>query len=722
MKTVLAIGGVSALQIANQQEQSLAADEGGASHNALNKLVNQLKGMQTAVSEEQEQERLDHKKRMCYCNTNTEQKEKAVKKANEVISATKAALADADGTIAAKTIAVADAEKQIKQDSNDLTDLRKLRAKDNEQFNEKNIETTKNVKALESALIVLEGFFGDVASRDQAAVDAQQEAKQHATDSQAAAKEAGFKAFLQKKSSELTSQQVSLVSRLARTHLDMNTADSVIELLQNAANPKKMMSLIAQMPGGAHNAQSGQILGMMKELFNQMNKDWTELKQTENEAQADFSKDAAAREESIADLRTKKDADEKTLQEAQQVKADGEFKVEQKTKAVAADSLFLKELHETCDDAEEIFADNQKMRTGEEAALTDVIKELTSDATRNLFKGMNSPSFVQVESSTRIQNDNLKNLRQKLISAFRASGDQTMLQLSQQVGTFQQNGVGLNAFDKLKASFTALQKQLEQKREDEVKQRDTCISQSNELQQESVELEGSLEKTTTEKKLNEDAKTVAEADLEQLHTDATAMAQSLQDSSDDYVNDSKTYQKAVAEGKAMAKVLKVAHARMAKFYDTQGTALIQTNMLSQQNQKPKPITRAKSNGESGGVLNFMEQMIVDFQDNVARETAEEQKTVDDYAKMHKDSMKLLDGNGAEQSRTVKTIADRDSDILEASQNIKALLKDHENNQRQIAANHNTCNFLVKNFDTRQNGYTVEIEAIQEAKAILSGMQ
>jgi len=85
-------------------------------------------------------------------------------------------------------------------------------------------------------------------------------------------------------------------------------------------------------------------------------------------------------------------------------------------------------------------------------------------------------------------------------------------------------------------------------------------------------------------------------------------------------------------------------------------------------------------------------------------------------------MKLLDGNGAEQSRTVKTIADRDSDILEASQNIKALLKDHENNQRQIAANHNTCNFLVKNFDTRQNGYTVEIEAIQEAKAILSGMQ
>jgi len=396
--------------------------------------------------------------------------------------------------------------------------------------------------------------------------------------------------------------------------------------------------------------------------------------------------------------------------------------VEQKEKAVAADSLFLKELHETCDDAEEIFADNQKMRSGEEAALTDVIKELTSDATRNLFKGMNSPSFVQVESSTRIQNDNLKNLRQKLISAFRASGDQTMLQLSQQVGTFQQNGVGLNAFDKLKASFTALQKQLEQKREDEVKQRDTCISQSNELQQESVELEGSLEKTTTEKKLNEDAKTVAEADLEQLHTDATAMAQSLQDSSDDYVNDSKTYQKAVAEGKAMAKVLKVAHARMAKFYDTQGTALIQTNMLSQQNQKPKPITRAKSNGESGGVLNFMEQMIVDFQDNVARETAEEQKTVDDYAKMHKDSMKLLDGNGAEQSRTVKTIADRDSDILEASQNIKALLKDHENNQRQIAANHNTCNFLVKNFDTRQNGYTVEIEAIQEAKAILSGMQ
>merc|ERR1712159_384686 len=98
------------------------------------------------------------------------------------------------------------------------------------------------------------------------------------------------------------------------------------------------------------------------------------------------------------------------------------------------------------------------------------------------------------------------------------------------------------------------------------------------------------------------------------------------------------------------------------------------------NQKPQPITRAKSNGQAGGVLDFMEQMIVDFQDNVARETAEEQKTVDDYAKMHKDSMKLLENNGAEQSRTVKTIADRDADILEASQNIKALLKDHENNQ------------------------------------------
>ena len=34
--------------------------------------------------------------------------------------------------------------------------------------------------------------------------------------------------------------------------------------------------------------------------------------------------------------------------------------------------------------------------------------------------------------------------------------------------------------------------------------------------------------------------------------------------------------------------------------------------------------------------------------------------------------------------------------------------------------HADCDFLVKNFDIRQSGFQTEIEALQQAQAILSG--
>jgi len=68
----------------------------------------------------------------------------------------------------------------------------------------------------------------------------------------------------------------------------------------------------------------------------------------------------------------------------------------------------------------------------------------------------------------------------------------------------------------------------------------------------------------------------------------------------------------------------------------------------------------------------------------------------------------------------KSIAE--ADLNGARQNLAGVVTELGNLANYAAQVHTACDFVVKNFEVRQTARDQEVEALKQAKAILSGMQ
>merc|ERR1712204_19956 len=65
-------------------------------------------------------------------------------------------------------------------------------------------------------------------------------------------------------------------------------------------------------------------------------------------------------------------------------------------------------------------------------------------------------------------------------------------------------------------------------------------------------------------------------------------------------------------------------------------------------------------------------------------------------------------------------AKAESDLVETKESKEAVMLELEQLSNYNAELHQSCDFIMKNFDIRQTGRDEEIEALKQAKAILSG--
>merc|ERR1711877_78618 len=72
------------------------------------------------------------------------------------------------------------------------------------------------------------------------------------------------------------------------------------------------------------------------------------------------------------------------------------------------------------------------------------------------------------------------------------------------------------------------------------------------------------------------------------------------------------------------------------------------------------------------------------------------------------------------SSTSETKAKAEADLVETKEAKEATLLELEQLSNYNAELHQSCDFVMKNFDVRQTARDEEIEALKQAKAILSG--
>merc|ERR1719454_1767523 len=229
--------------------------------------------------------------------------------------------------------------------------------------------------------------------------------------------------------------------------------------------------------------------------------------------------------------------------------------------------------------------------------------------------------------------------------------------------------------------------------------------------------------TTEEKKADlEDKIAGLTATLEKLAEEiATAkkeiadMEVAIKQASETREKENAEFQEEITDQRTMQAILKKALDRMAKVYETQGRG---AGLVQQ--EPPVKFQPYSQNAGASPMMGLLEQII---EDSKAVETdavdgeKEAQAAYEEFVNNANASIKAL--NDAIQAKS-DNIAEAHKEKAEAESEEKNTQERLDDLHQVNADLHAACDFVLKNFDIRQKARLQEIEALQNAKAYLSG--
>jgi chromosome segregation ATPase len=179
------------------------------------------------------------------------------------------------------------------------------------------------------------------------------------------------------------------------------------------------------------------------------------------------------------------------------------------------------------------------------------------------------------------------------------------------------------------------------------------------------------------------------------------------------------FQTVVADQRATQDILNKALGKLKEFYKSaKGGALVQK--ASQ--EPPVKFNSYKKNAGASPVIGMIEQIIEDSKALESEAVAGETEAQTTYEKFVKDSNDIIQKLSDSVAAKTKASATAKSDTEQAKSDLDGTVEVLESLALALGDLHGECDFVLKNFNIRQKARMDEMEAIGQAKAILSGEQ
>merc|ERR1719217_1404543 len=175
--------------------------------------------------------------------------------------------------------------------------------------------------------------------------------------------------------------------------------------------------------------------------------------------------------------------------------------------------------------------------------------------------------------------------------------------------------------------------------------------------------------------------------------------------------ENKEFQTSVTDQRATQAILAKAVDKLKSFY-----GFIQTKQ-----EPPAQGTYAKSKGASG-IITMIETLIEESKTLEAEATKGEAEAQASYEEFMKDSTATIAALSKDIANKSEDMGKADLAKTVAADDLKATITDLLTLGEYAQELHKKCDFLLKNFDLRQQSRTQEMEALAQAKAIFSGAQ
>jgi len=485
-------------------------------------------------------------------------------------------------------------------------------------------------------------------------------------------------------------------------------------MLQGVLSPtdRRMIGAFVQAPEDYFDAeptfkqsyapQSGEIFGILKQMKETFESNLSSSQKEEMANQKAYEDLKSAKEEEIAAGQAQVDTKTQELADTDEKNAQSKQDIVDTKGSLSADEQFLMMLKEKCSMTDSEWEERQKTRQLEMEAVSKALAVLSSDDAHDLFTKTFNPSFLQTSDSRTQASQLLKAVARKV-------GNPRLATLAE--------AVQLDAFTRVKKAIDDMVGQLIKEKEDEIKHKDFCTDEfnTNELQSERK----TRAKQDVQAKISDlemSVKQLGEA-IGALQGEISELQVQLKRAGEDREKQNKEFQGVIADQRATQKLLSQAVNVLKGFYAKKAAALLQ-----QPAGPPPPagFDSYKKNAAAGGVMGMIQQIINDAK---AME-AEAIRAEEDAQKAYEDFVKDTNGSVEEKNKDIvhksETKAKAEADLVQAKDDNEAVLLELEQLGNYKAELHGSCDFIVKNFEIRQSARDEEIEALKQAKAILSG--
>merc|ERR1712187_329032 len=210
-------------------------------------------------------------------------------------------------------------------------------------------------------------------------------------------------------------------------------------------------------------------------------------------------------------------------------------------------------------------------------------------------------------------------------------------------------------------------------------------------------------------------------EIDTLKSEIAEMQVQLKRAGEDREKQNKEFQTTVADQRETQKLLTAALAILGEFYGkAEKAAMLQTRQEPVGPPPPAGFEAYKKSAASGGVMSMLQQIISDAKAMEAETIRSEEDAQKAYEDFVKETNASIEAKSKEIVNKSEEKAKAEADLVETKEAKEAVLLELEQLSNYNAQLHASCDFVLKNFDLRQTARDEEVEALRQAKAILSG--
>jgi len=679
---LLGSSGVVDAVSARSQLSSESAASANTHANPIRKVVTLMQNMQKEIEAEGEKEKELFEKFMCFCGSSGGDLDKSVADSRAKIEELSAKLKSESAEKIQTVQDVAQHKTDREGAKHDLSEAAGIREKEAAEYGEMAADSKTNIKAMANAIPALEkGLAG---------------------------------------ASLLQLPELDRVHRLVETYPSVQADDR-----------STVLAFLDQSSG--ETGSSDQIIGILKQMKDEMEADFKQATDEENQAQSSFNQLKSSKEEEV-----------KLASQGIEIKTvrSGELAVsvvqtrdalEDEQEELSDAEKFAANLKEQCGSKQDEWDARCKARSEEIAAVSEAIKILNDDSALEVFKkAIPSASAIQTGSSFLQRH-----------SAHASPVHKVRAILSELAGSHPSPQVGLMLFtlsSKLKLKqgtenfdevvqmindmLTLLGKQ--QKEDD--KKKDWCYDEFDKSEDEEKATKTKIEDLEAGLGEMSDSITQLSDDINTLTKEIASLDKAVAEATEQRKAEHSDFVELVQMNEVAKTLVDKARNRMQKFYnpslykpDPKAAAFQQSSSSVAPPQAPETFSgEVKKNAGGSGVIGMMDDIVHDLEMGTQEAKMEEKTAQRDYNQLMKDSQVKRAENADSITNKEANKADLEIKLQETKQNHRDANEDLAIVQKYITDLHGSCDFLQENYDVRKEARANELDGLNSAKAVLSG--